>query len=349
MTNKRIAIEAELEKALPPMANADWTAQVFGSLPDAVAGGAFAPLIDPCRDLVSRGGKRWRPLLLVLAASLAPDSGDALESAYKLAPLVELAHTASLIHDDIEDSSDTRRGAPAAHLVWGVDTALNAASWLYFQAASCIRGAGLSPAVENRLYSLYLEELRRLHLGQAKDSAWHKNHTILPSVEEYLAMTRLKTGTLASLAMKAGMTAAGADPALVDRGGQIAADVGAAFQILDDVINLTTGNPGKKRGDDIVEGKKSLPVLLYAARQSGDFSQAAAYFEQAKREGPGSPAVEACIVLLEKSDAIGQAEKIARDIIGQACLDVKALCPQQPEAAEPVLRLFEQLGSPPKS
>jgi octaprenyl-diphosphate synthase len=309
-------IEVELEKALPTLGSEG--------------------LVEPCRDLLSRGGKRWRPLLLVLA-------GAQSESAYKLTSLVEFAHTASLIHDDIEDSSDMRRGAKAAHIVWGIDTALNAASWLYFQAAACIRNAGLPVALENRLYALYFEELRNLHLGQAMDISWHKNNTALPTTGEYMAMIRLKTGTLASLAVRAGLYTGGADELLATHTGKIAADIGAAFQILDDVTNLTTGNPGKKRGDDIVEGKKSYPVLLHIEQNKSDFPLIAAYFEQAKREGADSNAVESCISLLNKSDAIAQASSSARTLIGNACEDFRNLFPERKEFTEPIVQLFMQM------
>ncbi|MDR3283950.1 MAG: polyprenyl synthetase family protein [Treponema sp.] len=326
--------------------NTDNTAileRIEACLTAALPGDAYPDLAGPCGDLLRRGGKRWRSLLLVLGSSLAANNNDEalLQSACKLTPLVEFAHTASLIHDDIEDSSDTRRGAPAAHILWGVDTALNAASWLYFEAAACIERAA-APPLQNRLYSLYMRELRQLHLGQAMDIAWHKDNAALPSLDEYLTMIRFKTGTLASLAMKTGMTAGGAADNIIERAGAIAADIGAAFQILDDVINLTMGNPGKKRGDDIVEGKKSFPVLLHTAVRPDDFPAIAACFDQAKHEGPASPAVERCIALLEQSGSISKAAETARGMITQASAGLKALYPDRLRRAEPIIRLFEQ-------
>ena len=85
----------------------------------------IALLSAPCASLVSGGGKRWRPLLAVLAYQLAGGSGDDI---YTLAPLIEGIHTASLIHDDIEDNSELRRGKPAAHVAYGLDSALNSGS-----------------------------------------------------------------------------------------------------------------------------------------------------------------------------------------------------------------------------
>ena len=97
----------------------------------------IALLSAPCASLVSGGGKRWRPLLAVLAYRLAGGNGDDI---YTLAPLIEGIHTASLIHDDIEDNSELRRGKPAAHVAYGLDSALNSGSWLYFRALQSIEG-----------------------------------------------------------------------------------------------------------------------------------------------------------------------------------------------------------------
>jgi octaprenyl-diphosphate synthase len=305
----------------------------------------IAGLSEPCRALLFRGGKRWRPHLLVLSAFLADGTGEAakIEHAYKLTPLVEFPHTASLIHDDIEDSSDMRRNAPAAHITWGTDTALNAASWLYFQGASCIGASGLTPALQNRLYALYMEEIRNLHLGQALDIAWHKNNAALPLPNEYLTMVRLKTGALVSLAVQTGLYAGGADEKIAGYAGKIALEVGAAFQIIDDVTNLTAGNPGKKRGDDIVEGKKSYPMLLHIEQNPNDFPRIASYFERAKREGVDSPAVEACIALLDKSGAITKAAEEARAGVKKACGEFKELYPGREKLSGPIIQLFRQL------
>ena len=88
----------------------------------------------------------------------------------------------------------------------------------------------------------------------------------------------------------------------------IAEEIGVGFQILDDVTNLTTGNPGKRRGDDIVEGKKSLPVITHIKNHPEDLDKLASLFGQARREGIESPAVEETIKLLEKSESIFEAK-----------------------------------------
>ncbi|HBB14184.1 MAG TPA: polyprenyl synthetase family protein [Treponema sp.] len=327
-------IEEEIHKALPKVSGKEWQDTVFGQLYPAVTADHISPLITPTRSLVDLGGKRWRPLLLVLTAqALAekdggtkdPSSSNKFETACHLTPLVEFTHTASLIHDDIEDSSDTRRGKPAAYITYGLDTALNAGSWLYFAATSCIDTlSSTDEALKARVYALYNMELRRLHLGQAMDIAWHRNKGFIPSPDEYLAMVQCKTGTLASLAVKLGCMACKTDDSTAKKAGATAAKIGAGFQIIDDVINLSTGNPGKKRGDDIVEGKKSLPVLLFAqskGNSSKEFQELESCFEQAAKEGINSPAVEKAIGILEGANSIAQAKQKGVSLIEEGCAE----------------------------
>lgn len=326
-------IETSLNKALPQTSSEiateakGWIPASFGELPQGAAPQYIDKLIEPNRALVSLGGKRWRPLLMMLCYKMAKQltgrdgSSPALteEETYSITPLVEFVHTASLIHDDIEDNADLRRGKPAAHITYGLDTALNAASWLYFEAPVCINKLQVSDTLKLELYKTYTNELRRLHLGQAMDIFWHRNPEVFPAENEYLAMVKCKTGTLASLAAKMGCIAGGLSKAEAERFGGIAADIGIGFQIIDDVINLTTGNPGKKRGDDIVEGKKSLPVLIHTALCPQDKQKVADFMKAAAAAGIDSPAVEGCIKMLEGSGCIEKAAERGRTLIEQSC------------------------------
>ena len=316
-------IEAALSKALPSHSNSQWTYNSFGNLPEAVKPEHLQNLISPNKNLIDLGGKRWRPLLLVLCYEMAKEKhGDTAlseEEVYSITPLVEFVHTASLIHDDIEDSADLRRGKPAAHITYGLDTALNAAAWLYFEAPVCINQLNVSDQMKLTLYKVYTNELRRLHLGQAMDIYWHRNPSIFPKDDEYLAMVKNKTGTLAAMAAKIGCVAGGMSVEEADEYRNIAANIGIGFQIIDDVINLTTGNVGKKRGDDIVEGKKSLPVLIHAGKLQADKVKIADFMATAAKDGIDSPAVEDCIKLLESSGCIEEAAKKGRDLIQENC------------------------------
>ena len=321
LLNRLTKIEEALNKSLCKEVSKKWQDSSFGKLSEAITENFIQNLITPNKNLIDLGGKRWRPLLLILCYELQSrqKGKNALseETAYSLTPLVEFVHTASLIHDDIEDSADLRRGKPTAHITYGLDTALNAASWLYFEAPVCINSTDFAIPDDHRLtlYKLYTEELRRLHLGQAMDIFWHRTPSLFPTKDEYQGMVRCKTGTLASMAAKIGYIAGGATEEEADKAGETAANIGMGFQIIDDVINLTSGNPGKKRGDDIVEGKKSLPVLIHVEKHPDDAEKIAKLMKQASEERIDSPVVEECIKLLESSGCIKDAAEEGKKLI----------------------------------
>jgi octaprenyl-diphosphate synthase len=310
-------IEAVVQKHLPEYLNADWMKLSFDDFPNIVPLDLVKTLTTPSWDLVTRGGKRWRPLLMTLICETL-GGGD---KAIPLTPLVEFPHNASLIHDDIEDSSDERRGKPAVHLLYGMDTAINAGSFLYFLPTRCIDIWNASAEKKLILYQTWAEYLRRVHLGQAMDIAWHRNDNLLPSIDEYFQMCKLKTGALAKMAAVCGIHIAGDNFDLksginiADCFGEAVEKLGVGFQILDDVKNLTTGIPGKKRGDDIVEGKKSLPVLLYLHEHKDMQKTVYECFSAAKQDGVSSPKVEQLISLLDASGSIDQAKTCGLQLI----------------------------------
>ena len=337
-TSRLEKIERVLSAYLPASVDTEWIRTGFASIPDAVRPLHLKPLVDPCRELLLRGGKRWRPLLLVLSCELA-GGGD---RGYPLTPIVEFVHTASLIHDDMEDGADERRGNPAIHLVYGEDTAINSASWLYFHAQSIIDSFPSSDGLKLILYRTVSREVRRLHLGQAMDIRWHRDPSLQPARAEYEAMVTLKTGTLSRLAAEIGMIAAGKKEDEFTDFGVLAANIGVGFQIIDDVRNLTTGNPGKKRGDDIVEGKKSLPVILHLEKKPNDIGFLSEAFAQARSEGISSSAVEAVIARLNSSGAIEAAQQYGTQLIERSCLTVRSRYPGR-ESAELIAGLFESM------
>ncbi len=347
-TAKLTKIEGIIESFLPRVYDSPWKNLIFSNLSAAVKDSHIHQLTDPCRSLVSSGGKRWRPLLLVLCTALVSDNEKDIERSYMLTPLVEFVHTASLIHDDIEDSSDMRRGKPAAHIAYGLDTALNAGSWLYFASSACLDAAfehdsdPRSEAMHLVLYKILHSELRTLHLGQAMDILWHTSSTIIPQPDEYTAMVTMKTGTLARLSAMAGIICGGGSMEEARIMGSIASDIGAGFQILDDYINLTSGNKGKKRGDDIIEGKKSLPILLHLEKKPEDFSIIMDCFKRAGKEGSSSGAIEECIAVIEKSDALEEAQQLGKKLITGSCIKILEKY-NKSEAALDIYRLFENM------
>jgi octaprenyl-diphosphate synthase len=296
-------IETELKKWLPETADSAWTEKIFPGIGEKINADSVQFLTAPLTDILSRGGKRWRPLLMTLVCETL-GGGD---SAIALSPLLEFCHNASLIHDDIEDESDERRGKPAVHKIYGIDTAINSGSFFYFLSSCCIDSCNFKN--KELLYKLWTDCIRKLHLGQAMDINWHRNISVIPSIEEYFTMCGMKTGSLARFAVELGAYSADAPKEAVQFLGEAAQMMGVGFQILDDVKNLTTGIPGKKRGDDVVEGKKSLPVIMLLNRHPEKKDRVFYYFHSAKMNGANAPEVEEFIDMLSSSGIIAEAEE----------------------------------------
>jgi len=333
-TQRLEKIEAVLNTWLPEAPDNAWLERVFGPFAPGASQWAVAPellasLTRPGRDLLSRGGKRWRPLLMLLAAeSVAGEAGA--EAALPLTPLLEFPHNASLIHDDIEDNSDERRGKPAVHLLYGTDTAINSGAFMYFLPLACLSAweGPADTALKDRLWTVWASHMRALHLGQAMDIAWHRDFHSLPSLDEYDRMCRLKTGCLARLAavlgVYIGVFTDSDSPNTIflktfgEWYGSAAEQLGVGFQILDDVKNLDKGVPGKKRGDDIVEGKKSLPVLLYLHRYPEKRDFAAHCFAEARSKGVEAPELQEFIGALQGAGVLEEAREKGLEYIRES-------------------------------
>ncbi|WGK69666.1 polyprenyl synthetase family protein [Candidatus Haliotispira prima] len=250
---------------------------------------ALGEVLEPMQELVFLPGKRWRPALSLLHALLGcgGNAGHELKSSRcrellgPLVVLVELLHNATLVADDIEDNGKLRRGIPAIHLSYGLDRALNGCNWAYFLSDTLLRpleqylttcaAASTGWGLALRLRSLSQQCLSQIHLGQALDIRWHRQHGYVPHTEAYFCMASLKTGALAGFAAEVGVLAGqalwnggGAEYGLTARNcRELWLRIGLAFQVLDDLINITVGNPGKLRGDDWLEGKRGLPLCLF--------------------------------------------------------------------------------------
>lgn len=330
-------IEEAIQNQIPGTPDKEWLDFYFKDTFSNVSPAMTKPLSEPCRELINRGGKRWRPMLMVLAET----AFNGTENSVNLAPALEFVHTASLIHDDIEDKATERRGGKAIHLLYGTDTAINSGSWLYFHGGNVLNRYRCPPEEKNRITDCFFSNLEKLHLGQSLDISWHRDSGFFPSEEEYLLMVSLKTGTLANMAGELGAIAGKQDGKTVSECGAAFRMAGMGFQIVDDVINLKTGNPGKLRGDDIVEGKKSLPVILYASRYKRT-GKLAEIFKTAGKEGITSRAVEEGIKLLSDSGAIDEALEKGRKLIYGSIGKAGSLFPPG-EARDAVIAMLEKM------
>src|SRR5690349_15483129 len=206
--------------------------------------------------LVSAGGKRFRPMLALLAAQL----GDAKAPAVVRAAVVcELTHLATLYHDDVMDEAVVRRGAPSANSRWGNSIAILTGDLLFARASDLL--ADLGPDAVR----IQAQTFERLVTGQIKE-------TVGPQPDDdptthYLGVLADKTGSLVATSARFGASFAGVEDSLVQALTAFGEEVGVAFQISDDLLDIVSrdGASGKSPGTDLREGIATLPVLLALA------------------------------------------------------------------------------------
>ena len=209
------------------------------------------------RYLIEAGGKRLRPMLTV-AAALLFGKGTGAQTNYAAA--VEFMHNATLLHDDVVDESDLRRGRPAARIIWGNQASVLVGDYLLGQAFLMMVETGKLDALEVLAKAAtVIAEGEVFQLSKAGDLA--------ATAADYDQIIRAKTATLFQAAAEVGAMAGGADEA-----GRIALrdygmELGLAFQLVDDVLDYRgeSGAMGKNTGDDLREGKMTLPVILTLA------------------------------------------------------------------------------------
>jgi geranylgeranyl pyrophosphate synthase len=221
---------------------------------------------DPARDILTRPGRRFRARLAELAFRLGDGRGEPPRA---LAAMLEIIHAGSLVIDDIEDGSPTRRGEPAVHVRYGVPLALNTGNWMYFWALGLVDALEPAlPLVRERLYAVIVDAMARCHLGQALDLGVDIGR--LPRAAVYQAVatsTSLKTGALMELAARLGAIAAGAPPDREEVLARFGRRLGLGLQMLDDFGNLTAraGAGSDKALEDLRNGTPTWP-WAFAAR-----------------------------------------------------------------------------------
>jgi geranylgeranyl pyrophosphate synthase len=281
----------------------------FNNLKDALN-----KLCKPGYKLLKRGGKRWRPLLMLLSCELV---GGSEEQVLPFTPIVEIVHNGTLIIDDIEDNSDYRRGEKAIHREFGLDMAINTGNFMYFLPVIIIFNSNFDDKKKLSILKYYIEDMNKLHIGQGLDILWHKYPEMIPDKGEYFTMCRYKTGSLARMSARIGAEIGDGTRERIDLLGSTAETLGLIFQILDDVKNLTTGNPGKQRGDDILEGKKSFPVILLYKENREDFNKLISIFQSIREAEPVNRErlINKAISLLETSGCIEEAKQTALKLL----------------------------------
>ncbi|MCV0416044.1 MAG: polyprenyl synthetase family protein [Brevundimonas sp.] len=276
------------------------------------------PIIPKLAEhLVSAGGKRLRPLITV-AAARATGARDDIDAPRKLAAAVEFIHTATLLHDDIVDASELRRGKVAAHLIWGAPTSVLVGDFLFARAFEL-----MVETDSMRALGILAEASRVISEGEVLQLT--RAHDLNLDQDVYLQIISAKTAELFAAAAEAGAVGAGADAAAVKALRDYGMALGIAFQLADDALDYgaTAEALGKNAGDDFNEGKATLPLLLGAARTRG---REAAFWERTITKGERTPEdFGRARELIVGSGAIGATLDLAGDYADRAKAAVSAL------------------------
>lgn len=219
-------------------------------------------LYEPIAYHMALGGKRIRPVLTLMACdALGGDLNAALDAALG----IEMFHNFTLLHDDVMDNSDVRRGKPTVHRRWDVNTAILSGDTMLTLATQFIARTG-NPAVMDLFNRTAIE----IYEGQQWDMDFEQRNDV--RVEEYINMIRLKTSVLLGCALKAGAIVAGAGERDTELFYEAGVNMGLAFQLRDDVLDVW-GNPetfGKPIGGDIMNNKKTFLLISTMQRAVGD-------------------------------------------------------------------------------
>jgi octaprenyl-diphosphate synthase len=269
------------------------------------------PIIPKLAEhLVSAGGKRLRPLMTVAAARATGATGD-IAAPRKLAAAVEFIHTATLLHDDIVDASELRRGKVAAHLIWGAPTSVLVGDFLFARAFEL-----MVETDSMRALGILAEASRVISEGEVLQLT--RAHDLNLDQATYLQIISAKTAELFAAAAEAGAVGADADPAAIKALRDYGMALGIAFQLADDALDYgsTTEALGKNAGDDFNEGKATLPLLLAVARTRG---REEAFWERTVTRGERTPEdFTRARELIIGSGAIGATLDLAGDYADQA-------------------------------
>jgi octaprenyl-diphosphate synthase len=274
---------------------------------------AFEPVSEITSYLLGGGGKRLRPALLLLSARFAGNRGP---SAIRMAAVVELLHSATLIHDDVIDSADTRRGRPSANSRWGNHRSVLAGDWLYMQS--------FQMALEERNFrslDVLIDLTQKMVEGELIQLA--KIGRIDITEEDAIRLATNKTACLFSGCARLGAVLGGwegADELALAEYGRYA---GLAFQLVDDLLDFTASAEqlGKPVLSDLKEGKVTLPLIY--AMENGHRDARELVVRVLKEKEFDSVRPETLVALVHESGALDRARNLAHDYArrAKACLD----------------------------
>jgi geranylgeranyl pyrophosphate synthase len=292
---------------------------------ERVTAGAGEPLASHATGTVLAGGKRLRPLLVVLAAQSAGGPENTAEGEDRLvraAVAVELVHSATLVHDDVIDGAQLRRGHPSVAAAAGRKFAIATGDLLFSRAFAELARNG--EATQLRALSDASSALAEGELLQREDA-----YAMHVAVARYLRRCELKTAALFEAACRLGaLVAVNRSPALADELGAFARRIGLAFQLLDDVLDVSgpVERTGKARGTDLLDGTVTLPFILARERE-----RELAEFDLRSLNGPEQ--AERLCERIAATGALDEAREQALALVAQAKSELPRSLPDSKGAA----------------
>lgn len=287
------------------------------------AGAHTDMLSRPVWDLLSRGGKHWRPIFGILLLQALGVEPSPFEAALSVIP--ELEHNAAVIIDDIEDASETRRGGEAIHLKYGLPAAINAANTLYFLPLLLISNhPHLTTGQREAIYRIFVDMFVQAHFGQAQDLYWSKLDPDRRAAlwhderlgELILQAHAFKTAAPVRATAEFVCIIADADPETREACRKFAESWGVAFQIIDDVNNFTEAPEwGKVRGEDIAAGKFSFAIHKAVHRLDGAERRRLMEILASERLRRTDAGLSEAIGLVEGSGALEDCRRYAKELM----------------------------------
>ncbi len=282
------SVEAFLEKNLPRQ-------------------GEPTPFYAAVWDLLDRGGKRWRPAITLLACQAVKGK---IRDAIPAAAAVELLHNMTLVHDDIEDQSELRRGKPCIHLIYGTPHAINIGDAMLIKVFEIAASGRVPEKTKLRLVTQFAKRAYEVTWGQAYEfELWKRNFF---DEADVIRILRSKTAALGCLAAEAGGIVGGANQRQLNALTSFGENISLGFQIIDDVLNLEgdVEKYGKEIGGDIREGKRT--VMAAHLLRTADEREKKRFLELLGKQDITPPEINDAIVLYQKYESINYAKERSR-------------------------------------
>lgn len=272
-----------------------------------------AELNDMCNYVVSAGGKRIRPAICIL--SYLACGGKDVSKAISLGSAFEIVHTASLVHDDINDKSEIRRGRRTLHKEFCVSKAIVTGDYMM---AKGFRAMG---ATSNQIVDVIVDAASRMSEGEFIQKEFE--HSFDVTEDDYYKIIHGKTAMLIEACAKTAAFLADASEEMIDALGNYGESIGMAFQIIDDTLDVIgdVNNTGKRVGLDLIEGKPTLPTII--AMRDPMYGQRIK--EVFMRTEPSESDVREALDIIKKTDAIDYCRKKASAIIDKAIQQISVI------------------------